>query len=105
MAKDNLRDNYKVVPSNCLNAKMCKFYISVYTWEIFIGIGSSHAGEGRRECSSNLAEFFCMAVLNQDSEAAVPAQESERSSVITSAGKLKPGLGDSQCNWHAQKNS
>lgn len=98
MAKDNLRDNYTVVPSNCLNAKMCKCYISVYTWEILIGTGSNHAREGRRECSLNLAEFFCMAVLNKDSEAAVPAQESDKSSVITSAGKLKPGLSDSQCN-------
>ena len=52
----------------------------------------------------NLAEFVSMDVwLTRDSEADAPAQGSDQSFIVTSVGKLKPGLCDSQMELTCQK--
>lgn len=42
-------------------------------------------------------------LLTRDSEAGAPAQESDQSCIVTSVGKLKSGLTDSQMKQTCQK--
>lgn len=52
---------------------------------------------------SNTAESFSTAVLTRDSEAGVLAQECDKSSSVTSLGKLKPGFSKSWMKLTCQR--
>lgn len=86
-----------------LTCQNVHIYISMKTWGIFIRISSTPSRVGRNECSWNTAESFGMAVLTRDSEAGVPAQECDKSSRVTSLGKLKPGSSKSRMKLTCQR--